>query len=87
MDYVVIPVLFHSSDSKILDVCDITYKLSDCKVVEVAVFNIDVIMPFVDDNITYSCILTGGLWMCTTLTFDELLDVLDDTEIYSPCKN
>lgn len=77
--YITLPILFHTSQTSDLVNCELDYKLKDCIVKEVHFLNIDVILPFEEDNVTYSQIFAGGQSFYSTLDTDYVLDLVDES--------
>jgi hypothetical protein len=77
MDYIVLPVLFSNQNTNLLKECNISFKLTDCTVMETAFFTIDAVVPFLQDGIEYSQVHISGNVFYSTLTMDEVLDLID----------
>lgn len=76
--YLTLPILFHTESTSSLVGCDVEFKLKDCDVHEVHFINIDVVMPYFEDQIEYSQIYSSGQSFYSTLASGYIMDMVDE---------
>ena len=77
--YITLPILFHTNVTTSLVECDVEYKLVDCQIREVHFLNIDVVMPYFENNVEYSQIFVGGQSFYSTLANGYILDLVEES--------
>jgi len=80
MNYVTLPIYFHTNDTTSLRELGIAYKLSDCEIRQMEFFTIGAISDYVDDSIDekLTSIFTNGYeFICAydrQTTLDKILE-------------
>jgi len=89
MEYVILPVFFHTSTSSSLLNASVEFSLKDCRVVpDIPFFRIDCVLPYFEDGKEYSQIMVSGIPYYSTLTVDEVLHEIEtQNEDYEAINN
>ena len=86
MEYVKLPIFFHTQTSESLKSASVEFTFKDCKVIpDIPFFKIDVILPYFEDGKEYSQIMVSGERFYSTLTVSEVLYEIESQyeEIYA----
>jgi hypothetical protein len=89
IEYIEIPVLFHTKESKALNDLYLDVELCDLNEVVIPFFRLDIIIPFSYKGTDYSQILIGENVYYSRLSIEEILCMIDEknAEIFIPFDN